>query len=256
MNFSLPHETPGNRAGTQQSLAREAQKLFGADFCAVQSVNPVTQLFHGDAVTAGNLPAEAPPDLQQQLNAFSQRAIAHAKLYVENRERRSQTIQSETVFRGFETVAGVPFFTKREIKPMAVLILGFRKNRKLKKLEKDVLKLFTDQWLPVLENVWLLGRYREVVKIGQDINQTLKAPRELFEHLFERVSKILDTKYFFMLAVYHEQNKNIDYHMAYQERTEHSEGQLLDLSHGPSKPFKSGCAYAIEKKKTLVETYR
>ncbi|HZI60276.1 MAG TPA: GAF domain-containing protein [Pyrinomonadaceae bacterium] len=256
MNFSLPHETPGNRAGTQQSLAREAQKLFGADFCAVQSVNPVTQLFHGDAVTAGNLPAEAPPDLQQQLNAFSQRAIAHAKLYVENRERRSQTIQSETVFRGFETVAGVPFFTKREIKPMAVLILGFRKNRKLKKLEKDVLKLFTDQWLPVLETVWLLGRYREVVKIGQDINQTLEEPRELFEHVFTNISKILDTKYFFMLGVYHQSNKTIDYHMAFEGTIEHWLDQSMDLETLPDGRYKSGCAYAIAKKEKFVELYR
>jgi GAF domain-containing protein len=256
MNFTPPHDTPGNRAGTQQSLAREAQKLFGADFCAVQAVNPVTELLHGDAVTAGNLPAEAPPDLQHQLRAFSQRAIKHGQLHVENRGRLSRAIKSEPVFKGFTTVAGVPFFTKRENKPMAVLMLGFRKRRKLKKLEQDVLKLFTDQWLPVLENVWLLGRYREVVKIGQDINQTLDEPRELFEHVFTSVSKILDTKYFFMLGVYHQSNKTIDYHMAFEGKIEHWLDQPLDLQLLDDGRFKSGCAYAIAKKEKFVELHR
>jgi GAF domain-containing protein len=255
MNFTLPHETPGNRAGTQQSLAREAETLFSADFCAVQSVNPVTELLHGAAVMAGDLPAAAPADLQQQLQAFSQRAIKHRLLYVEDRERLSQTVQNEPVFSGFATVAGVSFFTKREDKPMAVLILGFRKHRKLKKLEQDVLKLFTDQWLPVLETVWLLGRYREVVKIGQDINQTLDEPRELFEHVFTHISKILDTKYFFMLGVYHQSNKTIDYHMAFEGNIEHWLGKPLDLDVSDDGRFKSGCAYAIVRKDKLVELH-
>jgi hypothetical protein len=101
--------------------------------------------------------------------------------------------------------------------------------------------------LPVLENVWLLGRYREVVKIGQDINQSLQEPRELFENLFGRVSKILDTKYFFMLAIYHQSNKTIDYHMSYQGEIQHWPRQNLDVQLIEGR-YQSGYAYAIEEK--------
>ena len=236
--------------------SQEKRRVSSRGFCAVQAVNPITQIWYDNAVVTGSLPSEHSEEIiQEQLRSFAERVRQHEGLYVENRPLLAKDSPIEPVLKGFATVAGVAFYTKREKKPMAVLLLGFRKRRRLRKIEKDLLNLFTDQWLPVLENVWLLGRYREVVKIGQEINQTLKEPRDLFEQLFESVSKILDTKYFFMLAVYHQQNKTIDYHMAYQGNIKHSQNQALDMELSEAQRFKSGCAYVIEKKEPLIEVH-
>src|SRR5262249_30180212 len=156
-------------------------------------------------------------------------AIQENRLHIENFSKTAKGKYPDSVFKGFSRLAAMAFNTTREKKAMAVLVLGFRRRRMHWRIERDLLKHFNSKWLPVLENVWLLGRYREIVKVGQDINQTLKEPRELFEHLFRQVSKILDTKYFFMLAVYHEQNNKIDYHMGYRDRVKHSESKQLDL---------------------------
>lgn len=256
IKVALPQETPGNRVATQQRLAEEARNLFAADFCAVQAVNPITEILYADAVISGELPAETSPELiQEQLKSFADRVRTHQGTYLKHRPRLSKNLKVEPVLSKFATIAGVTFYTKREKKPMAVLLLGYRRRRTLRKIEKDILKLFTDQWLPVLENVWLLGRYREVVKIGQDINQTLKEPGELFEHLFARVSKILNTEYFFMLGIYHQPNKTMDYHLAYQGGIQHFQ-KSLDVELTEGNRYKSGYAYAIEKKTQLVEVHR
>ena len=89
----------------------------------------------------------------------------------------------------------------------------------------------------------MLSRYSKVVEIGQEINQTLTGPADLFEHLFENVSTILDTHYFFMLALYHQSNDTIDYHVADRGTVIHSQDQ----------PLRGVCAYVIEKRKHILE---
>jgi GAF domain-containing protein len=242
----LSRETFGNRVATQRELATAAQDLFSADFCAVQAVNPITERLYADADTVGQLPCDSPADLiQEQLKSFANLARQQVGLYVEDFTNSSHAGETITAFKGLSIVTAIALHTKREKKPMAVLILGFRKRRTFKQLDSDLLKLFVDRWSPILENVWLLGRYREVVKIGQEINQTLEEPRDLFEQLFENVSKILNTKYFFMLAAYHQPNETIDYHTAYHGKIIHSEGQ----------PLRGVCAYVIEKKEPVVEAH-
>jgi hypothetical protein len=178
MDQDTPRESAGNRLVTQENLAKTAQDLFSADFCAVQAVNPITERLYADAVIAGVIAPSHPTDsVQVKLKSLADRATQQSEWYIGDLGRLSEAEHSRVDLKEIATVAAVVFYTKREKKPMAVLLLGFRRPREFKKVDKNILELFVDQWSAVLENVWLLGRYREVVKIGQEINQSLSCSR-------------------------------------------------------------------------------
>src|SRR5947207_4792353 len=144
-----PNETPGNRVATQEKLAKAAKELFMADFCAVQAVNPVTERLYADAVIVGSLPDDTPRELiQERLKALADHARQQIDLYVEHFPLRSHKKKRDPIFKDSSTIAAIVLKTKREKRAMAVLILGFRRLRRLRRLEKDLLKLFIDQWLP------------------------------------------------------------------------------------------------------------
>lgn len=70
-----------------------------------------------------------------------------------------------------------------------------------------------------MESLWLLARYRDVIGIGQEINQNLNGHASFFAKLVEKVASILDTSYFFMLGVYQPENNSIDFHCSYGNGT-------------------------------------
>jgi two-component system NtrC family sensor kinase len=243
----LDNERPGNRVSTLRSLAEAAQRLLSADLCAVQSVNPITDRFYGRAILVGEVAEEDfSASAQKRLEEIAVKAIKRAEVYVEDLGAAVGSGAGANNLEGFSTIAATVFQTKREQKPVAVLFLGFRVTRQLSNMDVEMLGLLVSQYSPIVENLWLLGRYREVVNIGQTINQNLDKPQDLFIQLYKRVSAILDTKYFFMLAVYHQQNQTLDYHIAYKGKVVSQDG----------KPLRGGCAYAIERKESLIEVNR
>src|SRR5207253_6704414 len=80
-----PREVPGNREATQRKLAEEAKELFGADFCAVQAVNPITQLLYSAPIIVGSLPPDATSDqIHERLRLLVDTAIQEKRLHIEN----------------------------------------------------------------------------------------------------------------------------------------------------------------------------
>jgi hypothetical protein len=52
-----------------------------------------------------------------------------------------------------------------------------------------------------LKNTWLLRRYHEVSRIGQEINLSLEDTYEsLFEKLHQKLADIVDTSYFLSIG--------------------------------------------------------
>lgn len=238
-------EKPGRRVETQLNIAQAAQRFFSADFCAVQALNPITGKFYGLAVITG-IDDYRDASVQSTLKAISEKAISQNSLYVESVSAEASPSAVTTEFEGITTIGAIVLHTQREQRPVAVLILGFKQPRKFSESDRGLFDLLVTQYSPILENIWLLGRYREVVRIGQEINQTLIEPRALFEHLYKKVSTILHTKYFLMLGVYHHENNTIDYHMAYRGELVSIEGCALG----------GGSAYVINNKAPIIEVNR
>lgn len=91
--------------------------------------------------------------------------------------------------------------TRRQRKPLAVLFIGYRNSHQFDPHHREDLKAFADNAALALKDTWLLRLYREVARIGQEINQNLETPEILFKKLNAEVSDIIDTSYFFALIV-------------------------------------------------------
>jgi GAF domain-containing protein len=84
--------------------------------------------------------------------------------------------------------------------------------------------------------------YRELARIGHEINHELETVDVLFQKLYSHVANILDVNYCFMLAVYQPQSDSLDFHLVEQ-------GQPRFLSNSP---LKGGCRWVMEEQKPLI----
>ncbi|HEU4872711.1 MAG TPA: GAF domain-containing protein, partial [Pyrinomonadaceae bacterium] len=119
--------------------------------------------------------------------------------------------------RDTRSIRVITLHTKRGQKPMAILFLGFSQELRDEVQEDESLTTLLQHSSLVLENLWLLGRYRAVIKIGQKLNRKLNTYRDLFDKLREEVASIIDTSYFFMLAVHQPQSDTLDRYFSIEE---------------------------------------
>ena len=230
--------------GATHLIGRAARDIFRADSYAFVTINPVT----GDLLNPMRIvnldsnneevaiPIEVNPDI---LNIFGLQAIAS----LDDLPERDQYTRIFESVQGVKSIFGMAMGKKGTQKPIAIVFLGFTEDENFCEEAKSILRVFINHASPVLRNLWLLHRYQEVQRIGQEINQELETPDKLFQQLQENISTLLDTSCFFMVATYQPNTDTVDYYMSQY-------GKILPVTETPVEG--GGTAWVIRKKKSLL----
>jgi GAF domain-containing protein/anti-sigma regulatory factor (Ser/Thr protein kinase) len=213
----LDIKEPGNRRETQKCIMKAAQDLLSAEWCAIVTLNPITQQFYGRVVTTGELRERDVKAVQSWLEGNAIEVIKSKELYITEPLGLPEVLIEGFNIKDTSSFRVVTLSTKRERRPMAILFIGFRQSRLLNSEEEASLGMLISQSSLILENTWLLGRYRAVIDIGQKLNRKLSGYRDLFEKLREEVASIIDTSYFFMMAVYQPQSNTLDRYFSLEQ---------------------------------------
>ncbi len=216
-NLLLGTDEPGNRIETQKAIVNAAQTLLTAEWAAMVTFNPITQKFHGNPVIISRLRARDVSPLQSWFEGIAISALPHDDSYVDVSSEPPNIEINAFSLKDTGVIRVLVLRTKREQKPIGVLFVGFRAQPQFSKKIEEALAALLLQVSPILENIWLLNRYRAVVKIGQKLNRELKGYRDLFEKLLNDVAGIIDTSYFFMLAVHQPQSNTHDRYFSFKE---------------------------------------
>src|ERR1700759_5756990 len=194
---------PGNRLETQKCIVTTAQELLSADWCAIITLNPINQRFYEPCVTTSKLHDRNVEPFEAWLKRTALKSISGGQEYLTDLFTPPDILLDDFNLTETVSVRAITLHTKQRQYPLAVLYLGFRQPRRLTPTEESALSALVSQASSALESVWLLSRYRSVVGIGQKLNLRLGGPRDLFEKLNKKVASIINTSYFFMLAVHH-----------------------------------------------------
>ncbi|HEU5227244.1 MAG TPA: GAF domain-containing protein, partial [Ktedonobacteraceae bacterium] len=126
-------------------------------------------------------------------------------------------------------------------KTLGTLYLSYQEPQVFSRADAEHFQIFADQVSLVLQEAWLRQRYREVARIGQDINHELSDENIIFAKLKNHIGSILDADYALMLAVYKLQSRKLDIYQA-------EEGRLIV---DPNQEFEGACQYVIETRQPL-----
>jgi GAF domain-containing protein len=232
---------PGDLTSTLQHIAQTAQAFFGVDDCVILAINPISGRFIASLTIAGDLLDEQISFEQPRTDGNTQEVLSQGLLLVEDLQRISKYRSSFSRLEGIRSFVGLALRTKYSQKPLGVLYLDFRQPQKFSFDDQELFQLFADQASYILQETWLLQRYQEVARIGQEINQELSTADNLFQKLQKYVGDILDTSYALLLALYQPQTSTLD---LYLEEEEH----FIFLENDP---LEGACQYVIETLKPL-----
>lgn len=198
--------------GTLRAITQAARNIFEAEMAAIVSINPIKQFQQEAPVVSGS----------HQWSESELVNIAQAVLDNEEEILIAEDLKRERPVFLNDDGAMQAFVAERitapQIKrPLAVLLLGFKTPIQFGPDSKTLLRMFSNTAASMLYNTWSLNRYSRVAQIGQEINQTLRTTRQLFQKLVDKITDILDIRYFFTLAVYNSQSDSLDFFMSNQE---------------------------------------
>jgi GAF domain-containing protein len=232
---------PGDLTGTLQHIAQTAQTFFAADDCVILAINPISGRFIASLTIAGDLPEEQISFEQPRPQGNAQEVLKQGVLLVEDLEVTPERHSTFTRLEGIRSFAGMALQTKYSQKPLGVLYLDFRQPHQFSFDDHELFQLFADQASYILQETWLLQRYQEVARIGQEINHELSTVDNLFQKLQKHIAEILDTSYALLLAVYQPQTKTLDLYLE-------EEGHFIFVENDP---LEGACQYVIETLKPL-----
>jgi GAF domain-containing protein len=232
----------GNLEGTLQHITQTAHDLFAADVSVMFAINPITRRFLPCIAVAGELHAHDPATLERpRLDGVTHIVLTQSGLIVadlvEQPEYQSTFKQQE----GIRAFAAVTLQT-RQNKPLAVLYLNFRQPRTFATDEYHLLDMCARQSSLVLQHTRLLRRYREIARIGREINEELETTETLFKKLQQHIGGILDTNYGFVLAIYQPQTDSLDLYIT-------EAGQQIVRPH---EPLAGGSRWVIQERQPLI----
>ena len=232
---------PGDLTNTLQHIAQTAQTFFGVDDCVILAINPINGRFIASLTIAGDLLDERITFEQPRPDGNTQEVLRRDLLLVEDLERMPKYHSSFSRLESIQAFVGIALRTKYSQKPLGVLYLDFRQPQKFSVDDQELFQLFADQASYILQETWLLQRYQEVARIGQEINHDLSTVDNLFQKLQKHVINILDSSYAILLAVYQPQSNALD---LYLEEEGHYIFRANDQLEGASQ-------YVIESLKPL-----
>ena len=113
-----------------------------------------------------------------------------------------RVLSSFTRAKDIQAFVGLALYMKYGQKPLGVLYLDFKDPQHFSPDDHELFQLFAGQASYILQETWLVRRYREVARMGQEINQELATVEVLFQKLQQHVTGILDVSYTLLLAIY------------------------------------------------------
>src|SRR5260221_10069091 len=209
-------KTPGKSGDLNsilQHIAQTAQDAFATDACVILAFNPITSSFIGSQIV-GNLHAENEGlhDIPRE-EGVTQEILRDGIILIENLETQSKYHNRFLHKEGFCAFAGVALRTRHRKRPLGVIYLDFREPRTFSSADRESFLNFAVQASFLLQEAWLAHHYEQIARIGQEANQSLATPEDLFQALQRYVNAVLDDKHMLLLAIYHPQTNTLDMHI-------------------------------------------
>src|SRR5690348_4026178 len=233
---------PGDLTSTLQYIAQTAKRFFSADVCVILPINPITNKFIGSLTVSDNLLKRDNLSYQQpRPEGVTQQVLKQGILLVENLEVAPEYQNEFTRTERIRSFAGLALFARNRQQCLGAFYLNFRRQQQFSHSDYELLQTFADRVSFILQETWLLRRYQEVARIGQEINHELATVDVLFEKLRKHIGGILDTSDTLLLAVYQPQTNALD---LYSE--EQGSFTLRE-----NVPLEGACQYVIETQQLL-----
>jgi GAF domain-containing protein len=193
---------PGELTSTLQHIAETAQRFFPTNSCAVHAINPVTGRFVESLTIAGNLVENTSLLKHPKPDGTTLKVLQQGVLIVNSLAEGPEYHNSFTLAKGVQAFVGLALYTKYTQKPLGVLYLNFNHRQHFNQDDRDLFQIFAEQASYILQETWLVRRYREIARIGYEINQELATVDDLFRKVQQHLAGILDISYTFLLALY------------------------------------------------------
>jgi len=193
---------PGELTNTLRHIAETTQRFFAVDDCAIYTINPITGRFVEALTIEGDLVESKTLFKQTESEGVAQKVLQQGVLLVGQLEERSEDHSPFTLARDIQAFVGLPLYLKYSQKPSGVLYLGFKQPQHFTSGDCELFRLFAGQVSYILQETWLVRRYREVSRIGHEINQELATVDILFQKVRQHVAGILDSSYTLLLGIY------------------------------------------------------
>src|SRR5258708_15372535 len=173
---------PGKLTSTLRRITETARNFFAADDCVIYAINPITGRFVESFDVTDN-PVESKTLLKQpQLGEITKQVLQQGVLLIKQSEAHEYS-SLFTQYKHMQIFACLALYTKYGSRPLGVLYLGFKDSRRFNSEDRELLQIFADQASYILQATWLVRRYREVARIGQEINEGLTTVPILFQKL-------------------------------------------------------------------------
>jgi GAF domain-containing protein len=227
-------------------IATTLRKGLEAYACVVYTMNPITRNFIAPFVTSSE------QDHQGVFSVLGDEQLArellkHDLLMIDNLKHTAQVPCAPEILAPFQNIPDVralvilPLRIRGRQIPLGVVYIMFPKCLSFNDSDDECFQIVTDQISSLVERVWRRQRYRELARIGQDINHELADIDTLFRMLKNHIGSIVDANYALLLAVYQPQDRTLDIYQAVENRL------ICDAGHA----FEGACRYVIERRKTL-----
>jgi GAF domain-containing protein len=232
---------PGDLTSILQHIAQTAKKVFAADSCVIFAMNPITSRFITALTIADDLLKENVPYEQSRLEGLAQEVLRQGTIAAEDLQTAPEYYSTFMHTQGTHSFMALALRMKYRQKPLGVIYLNYRQPQQFSLNDHELFQLFVDEASFILQETWLLQRYEEVARIGQEINQELATVDILFQKLQMHVPSILDTSHALLLVVYQPQANTFD---LYVEEEKHF---IFRKSHLPG----GASQYVIKTQQTV-----
>jgi GAF domain-containing protein len=220
---------PGDLSSALQRILQTAQNTFQSDGSIIFALNPFTGLFMEAATWVEDEQIRTVHLEQLQPRELTQEVLKHGIVLGEDLGNMPEAYQNFFArSKGFRALVGMALREKYHQRTLGTLYVNFLQPQHFSSSDKQFFQFFADQTSYILQETWLLQRYREVARIGQEINQELSTVDALFQKLLEHVDSILDVSYIFQLAVYQMHTNTFDIYVREQGQTAVIENQPLE----------------------------
>ena len=174
---------PGDIDSVLEHIAETAQYAFGADACVILAFNPITGRFIGSHTDGHLLVKNETLHENPRAAGVTQQVLRDGLLIVEDLDAKPEYHNRFTREESFCAFMGSALRTRHRGRPLGVIYLDYRHPRVFNSVEREGFRIFAFQAAFLLQETWLAHHYEEVVRIGQQINQNLATPEDLFQVL-------------------------------------------------------------------------
>jgi GAF domain-containing protein len=232
----------GDLSTILQQIVQTVQKFFNTDHCTIFVMNTnINRLVASHTAVKDTLESSNEVFEQPESDWFLRRILEQSILVIEDMELMPEYHEIFTRSQGTHSFVGLALYIKHSQKQLGVLYLNFKQQQQFNAEDLELFRFLADQASFILQEAWLLQRYREVARIGQEINHDLATVETLFRKLQKHVASILDISCAFLLAIYQPQTNTVDLYS--QENGNY-------IYHNDI-PLQGAIKYAIEIQKTL-----